>query len=429
MALSDEKIREYTKRLMMSRFRVLNRHGFFGLLLSHMKFSLDEHIETASTDGRYILFSPSFIDDLSDFEIDFIMMHEVMHVVLKHCLRTGDRHHFLFNVACDIVVNSVIMHECGDEPASITLKKYGESMHLAPDGKEGHNYTAEQVYEMLLKKFKNLPDTGKYDNGDDSIEGEDGSGNDALDELLKEIKKALGDTFDDHSKWGTAPDPEVIRDEINNRILQATKALEIRESSTGMGGPPVFALRMVKELENPQIDWRTILNEFVHEEVCDYSFAPPDRRYSDSGFFLPDFNELETKVKNVWFVVDTSGSISDKELTAAYAEIRSAIEQFGGALEGYLSFTEAYVTHPIPFSSVEDLMAIKPVGGGGNDFSDIFRYMKGNMMDDPPAYIIIITDGYDAFPDESMALGIPVLWVINNENRTPPWGKVARISP
>ena len=66
--------------------------------------------------------------------------------------------------------------------------------------------------------------------------------------------------------------------------------------------------------------------------------------------------------------------------------------------------------------------------GGGNDFGEIFRYMKKNMMDDPPAYIVIITDGYDTFPKEEEAMGIPVLWLINNVSVNPPWGKVARIT-
>ena len=40
--------------------------------------------------------------------------------------------------------------ENGMDPASITIREFGgEAMHVAPDGKEGHNYTAEQVYDML----------------------------------------------------------------------------------------------------------------------------------------------------------------------------------------------------------------------------------------------------------------------------------------
>lgn len=420
MALSEDKKREYTKRLMLSRMRVLLRHGFFGLLLAHMNFSLDEKVETACTDGKSIIFGTGFLDELSDSEIDFILMHEIMHVVLQHCFRDGEKNKLAFNVACDIVVNSIIKHECGDSPASITLSAYGESMHIAPDGKEGRKYTAEQVYEMMKQEYK-ADDHGN--SGDDSTESDKGDG--------KDTKKGNATvTWDDHTRWDRlddSPEAQALRDKWESHIRAAIESLEIRESSTGMGGPPVFAKRILKEMSEPQTDWRTILNEFIQEELCDYSFSPPDRRFGDSPFFLPDFNEKDEKVKNLWFLIDTSGSIGDRALTAAYSEIRSAIEQMNGALEGILSFTEAYVTDPIPFTTVEELMAIKPRGGGGNDFSAIFRYMKKNMMDNLPCYIIIITDGYDRFPKESEAMGIPVLWIINNKNVTPPWGKVARI--
>lgn len=49
------------------------------------------------------------------------------------------------------------------------------------------------------------------------------------------------------------------------------------------------------------------------------------------------------------------------------------------------------------------------------------------MTDKPPASIIILTDGYAPFPQEKLAFGIPVLWLLNNENVDPPWGKVAII--
>jgi len=49
------------------------------------------------------------------------------------------------------------------------------------------------------------------------------------------------------------------------------------------------------------------------------------------------------------------------------------------------------------------------------------------MSDNLPASIIIFTDGYADFPDQSMSMGIPVLWLLNNDEVEPPWGKVARI--
>jgi hypothetical protein len=50
------------------------------------------------------------------------------------------------------------------------------------------------------------------------------------------------------------------------------------------------------------------------------------------------------------------------------------------------------------------------------------------MSDKLPASIIILSDGYAPFPLEKLAGGIPVLWLLNNEEVNPPWGKVARIT-
>ena len=61
------------------------------------------------------------------------------------------------------------------------------------------------------------------------------------------------------------------------------------------------------------------------------------------------------------------------------------------------------------------------------DFDVVFKYIRDNMMENPPSCIIVLTDGYAPFPEESAAMGIPVLWLINNDEITPPWGKIARI--
>jgi predicted metal-dependent peptidase len=193
---------------------------------------------------------------------------------------------------------------------------------------------------------------------------------------------------------------------------------------------PLFAQRLLQRLKNPQTDWRSILNEFVQLEINDYSFSPPDRRFQDSPFFLPDFNEWgeSDQVNNILFMMDTSASISDDMMTSAFSEVKGAIDQFGGCLKGWLGFFDAAIIKPIPFESVDELLAIRPAGGGGTDFQIIFEYVAQHMEDDPPACIIILTDGYAPFPKEHLAKGIPVLWLINNQTVNPPWGKVARIT-
>nr|MCR5267183.1 VWA-like domain-containing protein [Lachnospiraceae bacterium] len=159
----------------------------------------------------------------------------------------------------------------------------------------------------------------------------------------------------------------------------------------------------------------------------DYSFCPPDKRYGDSDFFLPDFNEKDDKIEKILFMIDTSGSMSDHEIRRCYSEIKGAIDQFNGKLEGWLGFFDAAVTEPQLFSDEEEFLVIHPVGGGGTSFEVIFEYVRDHMEADPPVSIVILTDGYAPFPDRSKTMGIPVLWIINNEKVTPPWGKIARI--
>ena len=451
MVLSDEKIEEYIRRLLKSRMRILCSNGFYGLLIMHMKFALDEDCETAATDGVKIFFNPAFLDRISDSELDFILMHEILHVVLQHCTRNGDRDNEEFNIACDIVVNSNILKSCGMDKRKITLKEYGESMHLTPDGKEGYLYTAEQVYEMLQKKGQNrktskMPGSGsgsgkgnkscsaKSNNkkiSANSGNGKKGGSSDGAGKGSPESASCMNkqdESWDDHSKWKMMKEDDYLQDVWVKWFEDACEAIKIRDPNNSRGLVPVFAVRILNELKNPQIDWKTILNNFIQQEIADYSFMPPDRRMEECDFFLPDFNEKEDIVSDILFMIDTSGSMSDDMVTAAYSEVKGAIDQFDGKLNGWLGFFDAAIIEPKPFEDESEFRIIEPVGGGGTDFAIIFEYVKQYMTDKLPASIIILTDGFAPFPPESAAMGIPVLWLLNNEEVEPKWGKVARIT-
>lgn len=435
MEISNEKARRYINRLLLARMRILCNHGFYGLLLMHMIYSIDEGCETAYTDGERIAFSPTFLEELSDKELDFVMMHEILHVVLQHCLRGEDKDNERYNIAADIVINSTIMHENDDKASSITLSKYGESMHIAPDGKEGYLYTTEEVYEMIQSKQKN------FDSGNGCFVGEDSAkkaGNvgskkgraEKVQQSRKNMDKPVAKRWDDHSQWGKFEEDSKLRDVWVKNFAECCEAIKVRDASNNRGTLPMFAQRMLEKLKQPQTDWRTILNDFIQEEICDYSFSPPDRRFQDSPFFLPDFNEMgkNDNVSDILFFIDTSGSISDNDMTTAYSEIKGAIDQYDGKLQGWLGFFDAAIVEPKPFSSFEEFIVIKPAGEGGTDFQIIFEYVDQHMKEKEPNCIIILTDGYAPFPQEEIANNIPVLWLINNENVTPPWGKVARFT-
>ena len=434
MAISEADIRAGVKRIMLSRMRILTSNGFYGLLLMHMKFNLDEECETAATDGVRIYFGPQFLSKLSNSELDFVLMHEIMHVVLRHCLRTGERDSLLFNIACDIVVNSNILLSNGMDLSTITLREFGESMHIAPDGNEGYMYTAEEVYEMYpASKDKRKGNKGNKD-GDNNSSGKDGGGSGKETQgtgktRVKGGKNGGGgrEGWDDHSRWGTVAEEELLEELWVKRFEDACEAIKIRDSSNERGLMPLFARRMLEDMHGKTLDWRSILADFVQEEVVDYSFSPPDRRYDGGDFYLPDFNDTELSVKDILFMIDTSGSMSDKEVAEAYDEVRQAIGQFGSRLRGWLGFFDAAIIEPKPFSDIGELGEIKAAGGGGTDFGIIFRYARERMTENPPVSIIIMTDGRAPFPQESAANSVPVLWLITNNIVEPPWGRTARI--
>ena len=382
---------ELNRKLNESRLRMLGLQPFFGLLLLHLRYGLDEDCETACTDGIHVWFGPAFLKRLTPLETDFVLLHEIAHVALGHCFRYHDRDSYAFNVACDLVVDSMLLRDLQVFPPGMTLDG-GRIRHLTPRGDEACLYSVEEVYEMLPKRRR-----------------------------ISKSKPAGSGTLDDHSLWG---ENRSLREEWAQRMLQAALTVEIQRNSTQCGSLPLLAERLLVALRRPQTDWRTLLRNFLQREIYDYGFAPPDRRFQDSPFILPDWSE-ERETGRLWFMVDCSGSVSDEAMTGAFTEIIGALEEFGG-LDAVLSFFDAEVTEPAHFGSVGELLRLRPKGGGGTSFHAVFDCLKEHMARLRPSCLIIMTDGYADFPPESAALRLPVLWLVNNEEATPPWGKVAR---
>ena len=241
---------------------------------------------------------------------------------------------------------------------------------------------------------------------------EDSGGSDGDDEL---------ETLDDHDMWNKPKAQDKAQQKVQDwegRLVEAAQVAEHRRAGSVAG----YMKRLIGNIVAPQKDWRVLLNEFVQPEIDDYSFNPPDRRFQDNDFFLPDLNDTVDVVKKIIFEVDTSGSIQEPELLASYSEIVGACNQFSGKLSGWIGFFDhvAYGLHS--FENVTEVLNIKPEGGGGTSFYAPFEYINEYCKDDDIAGIIILTDGFADWPKESIANGVPVLWLINNEEVKPPWG-------
>ena len=110
--------RSISKRLMESRMCILRDHPFFGALLLHLRMGFAD-CKTAFSDMHCIVFDPAFVNRLSEEELIFVMLHELLHCVLQHPIRGAGKQNFIYNVACDIVVNSLIMGMMGVDDFSV----------------------------------------------------------------------------------------------------------------------------------------------------------------------------------------------------------------------------------------------------------------------------------------------------------------------
>lgn len=417
--LTKQRAARLRKKIIASRSRLLAQRPFFALLLMYMEFCATKEIKTITTDGRTIYFSPDYIDKLYDDELDFLLCHQIMHIIFGDLWRSSKLEGETYHHACDIVVN-------------YNLQKYGWEKKRYPHlGEVYCKCPGCDVEEMTAKEvFEELP----Y-----SLE--------VFDERTK--SKFLIDSDAWWSRKEKAPYSEVVEPALNGRggdgteegmgksdagdrqeLLREWKSrVEMIDtySKQGVGKIPKLSKRRLKKMYKSYVDWKALLNEFIQEEICDYSFVPPDRRFSDADFFLPDYNDKEDSVKNVLFMIDTSGSMDEKMVSEVYNEVVGAVEQFGGKLSGWLGFFDVAVAAPLPFESVEELKNIKPKGGGGTSFEEIFKYVDEHMRDMDLSSIIILTDGFCEYPEEKAAGGIPVMWILNNEEADPPWGRVMRI--
>ena len=386
--MDNVKLHSIAIRLINARASIIQKHPFFGRLLLHLPFAFEE-CETAYTDMKKIVFDPSFADTLNDSELCFVILHECMHCVLKHCTRSSGKLSLLYNIACDMVVNSIIIEAMGVDYISID----GESpMHIAPNGEEGRLYSSDEIYQMLL--------------------------NYSIDEILHNYE---ANTFDKHDIWQKIMADSILDGIWNGYIADASIA-------AGSGsGIPNSVERLIKNVEQySKLNWKQILHDFIQYDKYDYLYSKPDRRFSED-IIMPSFaeNDSDTCVDKMWFVIDTSGSISNELLSEAINEVFSAVNQVNN-LSGFMSFFDCELSEPTPFESVKDLEKLVPIGGGGTSFHIIFERMS-EYFDEMPRAIIIITDGFAKFPDEKVSNGIPVFWIISDSDVEPPWGECVHI--
>jgi predicted metal-dependent peptidase len=398
---TDSKI-DYQARekLVTARIGLLLRHSFFGNLATRMQLiNADLWCSTAATDGLKFYYNSRFIMMLKPKEVEFLVGHEVLHVVYDHMGRRGTRDPEIWNIADDYAVN-----------ADLKRHKVGEFIKTVPclyeqkyDGK-----AAEEIYDDLMKNVQKISIDDLVDQMiDDHMDGEDGDGD--------------GDQEGDGSKKSKRPsmspeERERVRQEVKQAIINAA-------SSAEAGSLPLGVERLIKQHTNPVMPWRELIQTNLTSAIrTDYSWMRPSRRGWHMDAIMPGMNPGEEI--DVVIAIDMSGSISNSQAQAFLGEIGGMMNSFDGYKVHVFCFdTETY--NPKDFSSENmDLIdEYEPMGGGGTDFDCIFTYLKdiGNV----PKRLIVFTDGYP-FGSWGDSDYCDTTWVIHGDkNPNPPFGTYA----
>ncbi len=392
---TDSKIdTEARERLVTARIGLLLRHSFFGNLATRLKLvNADEWCSTAATDGQTFYYNSRFIMMLKPKEVEFLVAHEVLHVVYDHMGRRNHRDPQIWNIADDYCVN-----------ADLKRHKVGQFITTVPclyeqkyDGKP-----AEEVYDDLMKNVQKI-------NIDRRV-----------DQLLDDHMDGEGEDEDDNSNSKrpkmSPEERDRIRQEVKQAIISAAQSAEA-------GSLPLGVERLVKQAIDPVMPWRELIQTNLTSAIrTDYSWMRPSRRGWHVDAVMPGMSPGEAI--DVVVAIDMSGSISDKQAQQFLGEIGGMMEAFDGYKVHVFCFdTDYYNPQDFTSENLDTIDTYEPKGGGGTDFDVIFDYLKeiGNV----PKRLIVFTDGYPcgSWGDPDYC---DTTWIIHGDkNPNPPFGTFA----
>jgi predicted metal-dependent peptidase len=427
----------------LSRAKVrLRQHSpFFAVLTLFADYRFDDRVEIAETDGRRVLLNDAAFLALGDDERIGLLLHVTLHAALQHPSRMRGREPRLWNIACDVMVNHILRTQTRFPPPPGTYEAKHLDRKLVPE-------TAEWVYEWLQRHreaAEQLRDgTSKpTDAGSKSASGTGAaetwqtgatSNGPSSRNLTQTVRKstmanALAARFGAKSKptelrqdanqqsaavgpgsqfkplLDIKPQSDPVQQDIQQRHWTAAlvRARE-HEEERRQGTDPSQWLRELTAAGEPELDWRVLLSRFLIQTPTDFSGF--DRRFLHRGLYI---ETLEQESVSIAIGVDTSGSISDRDLEQIAAEL-NAIVCLYPHINCDLYYCDAAVHGPFALNRHGPLPTA--TGGGGTSFRPFFERlesMRHTHLTRMPNAAIYFTDGYGDFPEEPPS--VPTLWV------------------
>lgn len=351
----------------MAKRWVMNELPLLGAVAAHMTIVADEavcdrmDIGVAAVDAFLgeIYFHPR--RGLSAQELIFVYAHELLHAALLHHTRGRGRDPWVWNVACDFVINDwLIEMGVGQFPSIGGL--YDPRLK---------GMSADEVYDLLVRE----PGRSKGARG---------------------FRGALGDVlFDSEARRIYRGDVSTL-DDVYRRCLSAGMAC-----SPGRGYLPAGLVEEIRSLFTPPVPWDVDLARWMEAHVPMLkdplrTYARASRRQSST----PDIPRPARWVPQEWkdactfgVVLDTSGSM-DRDLLgralgaiASYAEARDVPR-----VRLVLCDAQPYDQGFVAPTDLRGIFSIK--GRGGTVLQPAVSYLHRQGDFPAGAPVMIITDGW-----------------------------------
>ena len=160
---------------------------------------------------------------------------------------------------------------------------------------------------------------------------------------------------------------------------------------------------------------------------CDYSWSVPNRRFIDSGLYLPSIRS--DGIDTIAVIIDTSGSVPAQTLAEFWTELRKIAGEirpervFVLQVDAALRNAAEYTADDLP-----DEIAI--MGRGGTDFRPGFEWLDEQGIQ--PRVCLYFTDmECSSYPESRPSFD--VIWVsygsLPSERNREPWGERIDIGP
>ncbi len=397
-------------KLSRARTRLILDKPFLGALVLRLPLAAadPQWCQTTATDARKLYYNADYIDALSLDQVQFVLSHEALHCALSHFARREHRNKTRWDVACDYAINPLLLND-GLIPPPGALQEAGfegmtaEEIYPYIDENTAEQPMDQHLYDTAAEQPPPPGDTGQkpqnaHPSGDESDPGENRQGE-----------------RDQPAGGAPQPRPLTATEQASLQIQWQQRLAGAAQQAMQAGKLGGALGRMIDHLLQPQLPWRMLLARYLTTIARDdYSYARPSRR--EGSAILPS---LRSSQVDVVVALDTSGSITEKELTQFVGEIDALKGQLRARITLLACDAELAGDSPWTFEPWETFKLPRQFkGGGGTRFGPVFQWVAG--QDQEPDLLVYFTDANGDFPQQEPRY--PVLWLVKGKRQNP-WGQ------